>query len=31
MANDKVFEKYVKDHGQGHMFKIYGTLGKALS
>ena len=24
-------QKYVKGHGQGHMFKIYGTIGKALS
>ena len=31
MANVKVFEKYVKGYGQGHTFKIYGTLGKALS
>ena len=31
MADVKVFEKSVKGHGQGHMFKIYGTNGKALS
>ena len=23
MANDKVCKKYVKGHGQGHMFKFY--------
>ena len=26
MANVKHFQKYVKGHGQGHMFKIYGTV-----
>ena len=31
MTDVKVFQKYVKGHGQGHMFKIYGTKGKALS
>ena len=24
------FQKYIKGHGQGHIFKIYGTIGKAL-
>ena len=24
-------QKYVKGHGQGHMLKIVGTVGKALS
>ena len=23
----RVFQKYVKGHGEGHMFKIYGTVG----
>ena len=27
----KFFQKKVKGHGQGHKFKIYGTVGKALS
>ena len=31
MANVKVFPKKVKGHGQGHKFKIYGTVGKVLS
>ena len=31
MANDKVFQKLVKGHCQGHLFKIYGTIGKVLS
>ena len=31
MANVKVFEKSVKGHGEGHMLRIYGTIGKALS
>ena len=31
MANVKVFQKLVKGHGQGHKFKIYGTVGKVLS
>ena len=31
MANVKVFQKYVKGHGQGHKFKIHGTVGKVLS
>ena len=26
-----VFQKWVKGHGQGHMFRIYGTFGKVLS
>ena len=26
MANVKVFQKYVKGHGQGYKFKIYGML-----
>ena len=30
MANVKKIQKYVKGHGQGHMFKIYGTAGKIL-
>ena len=28
MANVKDFQKLVKGHGQGHMFKIYGTVGR---
>ena len=28
MAGDKVFEKSVKGHGQGHMLKVYGTIGR---
>ena len=28
MAN---VQNLVKGHGQGHMLKIYGTIGKALS
>ena len=31
MVNVKVFQKKVKGHGQGHIFKIYGTAGKVLS
>ena len=31
MANVKVFQKYVKGHGQGHMFEMYGSVGKVLS
>ena len=31
MADDKVFEKSVKGHGQGHMLKINGRGEKALS
>ena len=31
MTNVKDFQKKVKGHGQGHMFKMYGTFGKALS
>ena len=31
MANVKVFQKQVKGHGQGHMFKMYGAIGKVLS
>ena len=31
MGNFKVFKKGVKDHSQGHMFNIYGTIGKVLS
>ena len=27
----KFLQKKVKGHGQGHMFKIYGTVGKVLS
>ena len=27
----KFFQKQVKGHGQGHKFKIYGTVGKVLS
>ena len=27
----KFFQKKVKGHGQGHKFKIYGTVGKVLS
>ena len=30
MANDKVVQTKVKGHGQGHMFKIYGTVRKVL-
>ena len=26
-----VFEKEVKGHSQGHMLKMYGTIGKASS
>ena len=26
-----VSQKYVKGQSQGHIFKIYGTIGKALS
>ena len=31
MANVKVFQKYLKSHGRGYMFKNYGTIEKALS
>ena len=31
MANVKVFQKYVKCHGEGHKLKIFGTVGKVLS
>ena len=31
MTNIKVFQKKVKGDGQGHKFKIYGTVGKILS
>ena len=31
MANVKVFQKLVKGHSQGYMFKIYGSVGKVLS
>ena len=31
MANVKVFEKYVKGHGQGHKVKMYGTVGKVFT
>ena len=31
MANVKVFQKKVKGHLQGHIFKIYGIIRKALS
>ena len=24
-------QNYVKDNGEGHTFKIYGTIGKAFS
>ena len=27
----KVFQMFVKDHGQGNMLKIYSTIGKVLS
>ena len=27
----KFFQKKVKGHGQGHKFKIYGTVGKVLT
>jgi hypothetical protein len=30
-ANVKVFEKWVKLHGQGHKIKNFGTNRKALS
>ena len=30
MANVKVFQKYAKGRIQGHVFKIYGTMGKVL-
>ena len=30
-GNGKIFEMSVKGHGQSHAFKIYGTIGKALS
>ena len=31
MCRVKVFQMKVKDHGQGHVIKIYGTSGKVLS
>jgi hypothetical protein len=31
MANVKVFEKWVKPQGQGHMVKNFGTIRKILS
>ena len=31
MANVKFFQKKVKGHGQGHKFKIYGTVWNVLS
>ena len=32
MVNVKVFfQKKAKGHGQGHKFKIYGTVRKVLS
>ena len=31
MANDIFFQISVKGHGQDHMFKIYGSIRKALS
>ena len=31
MAYVKVFQKWAKGHGQGHMFKIQGSDGKVLS
>ena len=31
MYRVKVFQMKVKCHGQGHMLKIYGTVGKVLS
>ena len=31
MADVKVFEKWVKGHGQGHLLEMYGTNEKALS
>ena len=31
MANVKVFQKKVKGHGQGHIFTLYGAIGKTLS
>ena len=31
VANVIFFQNYVKGHGEGIMFKIYGTIGKALS
>ena len=31
MANVEVFQKKVKGQGEGHKFKIYGTVGKVLS
>ena len=30
MANDKVIQTWIKSHGQGNMFKIYGTIGKGV-
>ena len=30
MANVKVFQKRVKGHSQGHMFKMNGFVGKGL-
>ena len=31
MAYVKVFSKVGQGHGQGHKFKIYGTIGKIWS
>ena len=31
MANMKVFQMSVKGHGRGPTFKLFGTIGKALS
>ena len=31
MANVNFVQKYVKGHRQGHMFKVYGNIGKVLS
>ena len=31
MTNVKVFQKYIKSHGQVQGFQIYGTVGKTLS
>ena len=31
MCRVKVFQMKVKGHGQGHVIKIYGTIGKVLS
>ena len=31
MYRVKVFKMYVKGHGQGHVLKMYGSIGKVLS